>query len=78
MTTATSYQYKIIAYPLDAVVITPKLFFSGSNDHSQNWTYNESEARIYPEYMEAFQDLMKIKRKNNLFLILLHNEHKTN
>lgn len=76
--TAEIYNYKIIAYPLDAVVITPKLYFSGSTDHSQNWTYEESQARIYPEYMAAFTDLMKIKRKNNIFLILLHNEHKTN
>jgi hypothetical protein len=78
MITAQNYQYKIIAYPLDAVVVTPKLFFSGSCITSQSWSYDETEAQIYTDYMEAFHDLMKIKRKNNLFLILLHNEHKTN
>jgi hypothetical protein len=70
--------YNIVAYPLDAVVHTPKLYFSGNDEHSQSWSYDPKDAVIYSEYMEAFKDLMQIKRKNNLFLILINNEHKTN
>ncbi len=80
MTTAlvTTRSYNIIAYPLDAIVATPKLYFAGHDISGQHWSYDSGDAIAYPEYMTAFTDLMKIKRKNQIFLILIHYEHKTN
>ena len=80
MTTAlqTTRSYNIIAYPLDAIIITPKLYFAGHDTNGQHWSYDSGDAIVYPDYMTAFTDLMKIKRKNQIFLILIHYEHKTN
>jgi len=64
--------YKIIAYPLDATIKTEKLFYCGSGKSYQQWSYEELEALNYTEYMQAFQDLMAIKRKNTMFLILIY------
>lgn len=70
--------YNIIAYPLDAIVTTPKLYFVQQDGFSQCWSYDKQQAATYTEYMQAFTDLMQIKRKNQTFLILLDNEYKTN
>ena len=64
--------YKIIAYPLDATIKTDKLFYCGGGSTHQDWSYNESDAVVYTEYMQAFTDLMAIKRKNSMFLILIY------
>lgn len=64
--------YKIIGYPLEATIKTEKLFYCESEERSQRWSFDEAEAKIYLEYMEAFRDLMAIKRKNTLFLILIY------
>jgi hypothetical protein len=72
-----NFNYYIIAYPLDAIVSVPPLYLSEFNDKGQAWSYDKSEAIIFPEYMAGFSTLMQIKRKNKIFLITLHNEHQT-
>jgi hypothetical protein len=65
-------KYRIIGYPLEATIKTEKLFYCESCERSQRWSFDETEAKVYGDYMEAFRDLMKIKRKNTLFLILIY------
>lgn len=64
--------YKIIAYPLNATILTEKLFYCGGIQTYQQWSYNPLEGKNYTEYMAAFTDLMAIKRKNTMFLILIY------